>query len=187
MRKVITLLLLISLLIFSRVAYVEEPSTDRSRFWHIGIVVKDMELMHDFYTRVLGLVNTTDLAFADASTTTITDGVTPIEGLDSLLGIDKTYLKVRHYSDPQHEQLLEFLHYPDSPVDKVSHTANSPLGWNHFGLEVTDIDGILELMQSEGIGTIVGGPIVLEEFKNNAFVFIKDPEGNLVELYEKAR
>ena len=34
------------------------------------------------------------------------------------------------------------------------------------------------------LGAVVSGPVVLPEFGNHSYVFIQDPEGNLLELFE---
>lgn len=172
---------------FTNNSIAEGHATDYTKFWHLGIVVKDIDGMDDFYTRVLGLERTTDLAFSDTDTVAYSEGVVPVAGLDNLMGIDKTRVIIRHYSDPDHQQFLEFLYYPGHPATTVNHAVNTPLGWNHLGLKIPDMDRVLAIMQSEGLGSIAGGPAILKEFEGNRYVFIKDPEGNLVELYEKAK
>ena len=59
-------------------------------------------------------------------------------------------------------------------------TKPQPGGWNRFSLEVSDLDGIVEVLRREGVHfrndivTGVGGKQVL----------IEDPSGNPVELFE---
>ena len=59
-------------------------------------------------------------------------------------------------------------------------TKPQPGGWNRFSLEVSDLDGIVEVLRQEGVHfrndivTGVGGKQVL----------IEDPSGNPVELFE---
>jgi len=59
-------------------------------------------------------------------------------------------------------------------------TKPQPGGWNRFSLEVSDLDGIVEVLRKEGVHfrndivTGVGGKQVL----------IEDPSGNPVELFE---
>lgn len=164
-----------------------EPLQDRTRFWHLALVVKDMEKMHDFYTRVLGLKNVTDLAFADGETVLPQEPYKALLGLDDLMGMEKTKVKIRHYTDPEHAQFLELMYYPDHPAQQVDREMYKPLGLNHLGLRVADMDSVLETIRSEKIGAIIGGPVILTEFNSSRFVLLKDPEGNLVELYELAK
>ena len=183
----LTLLVLCPLIGFLNVVHGEVQDTESTRFWHLSIVVNDMERMHDFYTRILGLVNTTDLAFADPDSVKITDGMTPVKNLDQLMDTEKTSVRIRHYSTPGHEQLLEFLHYPNRPAEYTEQSNYSPMGWSHLGLEVSDMDQIVDMIISEKNGTVVSAPTILDEFGGNMFVFIKDPEGNIIELYEKIK
>ncbi len=155
-----------------------------TRFWHVGMVVKNMDLMHRFYTEVLGLENVTDLAFSDAQSVPAIQGVTPLAGLDGLMGIKGSRTVIRHYSAPNYDQFLEFIHFPDHASDQVDRHVYKPMGWNHIGLQVGSIDSILTKMKSTRLGTVVGGPTILKEFNNNLFLMLKDPEGNIVELYE---
>ena len=155
-----------------------------TKFWHVGTVVKNMDLMHRFYTEVLGLENVSDLAFSDAHSVPEMEGVTSLAGLDDLMGIDGSRTVIRHYSAPNHDQFLEFIHFPDHASDQVERHVYKPMGWSHIGLQVGSIDSILTKMKSTGLGTVVGGPTILKEFNNNLFLMLKDPEGNIVELYE---
>ncbi len=62
---------------------------------------------------------------------------------------------------------------------------NKPLGWNHLGLEVPDLDATLVRVRAEPDVVVVGGPEVL--WNAHRYLILKDPEGNVVELYQKAR
>lgn len=155
-----------------------------TRFWHVCVVVRDMERMHDFYTRVLGLSQTTDLNLADPATVAMHPHMAALPGLDRLTGIAGTHVTVRHYSVPGLENFLELLHFPTHPADQVERALNRPLGWNHLGLEVPDLDAMVTRLKAEPDVVIVGGPEVL--WGANRYLIIKDPEGNVVELYERA-
>ena len=153
-------------------------------FWHLGIVVRNMERMDDFYTDVIGLEQVTDLLVTDTRVEEFAERAIRVQALDALMGIDNTHILIRHYSDPQHSQFLELMRYPDHPADQVERAANLPLGWNHLGITVDDLDRVIEAINAGQGGEIIGGPAVLSEFGGQRFAFIKDPEGNLVELVE---
>ncbi len=159
----------------------QEHST---HFWHVGAVVHDMEGMHKFYTEVLGLENVTDLAFADEQSVTAREGVTPLHGLDELMNMQGTRTVIRHYSAPNHDMFLEFIYFPDHPSNIVDRSVYKPRGWSHLGLQVKSIDTVIEKINKTKTGSIVGKPTVLKEFNNNRYLMIKDPEGNVVELFE---
>jgi catechol 2,3-dioxygenase-like lactoylglutathione lyase family enzyme len=162
------------------------PVTDTgTRFWHVCVVVRDMERMHDFYTRVLGLSQTTELDLADPASVTVHAPTTALANLDRLTGIAGTHVTVRHYSVPGMENFLELLHFPSHPAEPVARALNRPPGWNHLGLEVPDLDAMLATLRAEPDVVIVGGPEQL--WGAHRYLIVKDPEGNLVELYEKAK
>lgn len=156
-----------------------------TRFWHVCVVVRDMERMHDFYTRVLGLSQTTDLNLADPGSVTLDPHMSALPGLDRLTGIKSTHVTVRHYSVPGMENFLELLHFPEHPAQQVERALNKPLGWNHLGLEVPDLGATLARIKAEPDATIIGGPEVL--WGAHRYLIVKDPEGNIIELYERAK
>lgn len=181
---------LLPLVVMPGVTAAQEPKTytvtdTGTRFWHVCVVVRDMERMHDFYTRVLGLSQTTDLDLADPGSVKLDPHMAPLPGLDRLTGIKATHVTVRHYSVPGLENFLELLHFPEHPAEQVERALNRPLGWNHLGLEVSDLDATLARLEAEPDVVIVGGPEVL--WNAHRYLIVKDPEGNVVELYEKAR
>ena len=153
-------------------------------FWHLGIVVRDMERMDAFYTKVIGLEQVTDLLVTDTRVEETSEKAIRVEKLDRLMGIEKTRIVIRHYSDPGHTQFLELMLYPDHPADQVERAANLPLGWNHLGITVDDLDRVLNAIDAGQGGEVIGGPSVLPEFGGKRYAFIKDPEGNLVELVQ---
>lgn len=161
------------------------PVEDRgTRFWHVCIVVRDMERMHDFYTNVLGFTQSTDLHLADPDTVTMGTHMMALPRFDGLTGIEGTNVRVRHYSAPGAENCLEVLYFPDHPAEFVEQDLNRPLGWNHMGLEVTDLDAVIERINGHGGATLMGEPSVL--LGGHRYLLLKDPEGNVIELYQPA-
>ncbi|MCH8258560.1 MAG: VOC family protein [Proteobacteria bacterium] len=164
----------------------EENAAARApTFWHLGLVVDDLDTMERFYGEVIGLQRVTNLLVEDAAVSTGSEGVIVVENLDALLGVEGTRIEIRHFSDPQHQQFLELLHYPDHPAQAVTRTTNSPLGYAHLGISVVAIEPVLERMEGLGLGTLLTGPQALAEFGGIRYAFLKDPEGNLVELMER--
>ncbi|MEX2523480.1 MAG: VOC family protein, partial [Gammaproteobacteria bacterium] len=162
-----------------------EPVRDRgTRFWHVCILVRDMDRMHDFYTNVLGFTQSTDLHLADPETVSMRAQMMALPGFDGLTGIEGTNVKVRHYSLPDAENHLEVLYFPDRPAEQVERHLDRPLGWNHMGLEVTDLDAVIDRIEQHSEATLMGKPSVL--LGGHRYLLIKDPEGNVVELYQPA-
>lgn len=153
-------------------------------FWHIGLVVGDLDLMHEFYSGIIGLEPVTHLHVEDQRVEQTRDDSIRVTQLDSLMGVENSRIELRHYSDPAHRQFLELLTFPDHPAKQVERASNKPLGLGHLGLQVDSIDRVLEAIAESGLGTVAGGPVILPEFGNHKYVYIKDPEGNMLELYE---
>lgn len=143
--------------------------------------------MDRFYSQVIGLQQVTDLFVHDSRVEHAHEGAIVVQHLDELMGVLGTQIAIRHYSDPTHTQFLELLHYPSHPAGQVPRATNKPLGWNHLGLEVDDIDRVLKAMETQQLGELLGGPSVLPEFGGKRYAFIIDPEGNLIELVEAQR
>jgi catechol 2,3-dioxygenase-like lactoylglutathione lyase family enzyme len=160
-------------------------ATEAPVFWHLGLVVSDLDTMERFYGEVIGLQRVTNLLVEDAKVSSGSEGVIVVEDLDDLIGVASTRIEIRHFSDPRHQQFLELLHYPDHPAQAVDRTSTSPLGFTHLGLSVVAIDPVLERMEKLGLGTLLTGPQTLAEFGGVRYAFLKDPEGNLVELMER--
>jgi catechol 2,3-dioxygenase-like lactoylglutathione lyase family enzyme len=180
----------LSLIFFISVAIAEdsedqkEAGTPPAGFWHLSLVVNNLDLMHEFYSEIIGLEPVTHLRVEDEGVVATRQDSIRVAQLDALMGIEKTRIELRHYSDPSHTQFLELLTYPDHPEEQVDRAVNKPLGLNHLGLQVDSIDRVLSAISERGLGKVVGGPVILPEFGNHRYMFIKDPEGNLLELYE---
>jgi len=163
-------------------AAAETPPAD---FWHAGLVVADLETMDAFYTRVVGLTRVTDLRIEDASAPHRWDDAMRVAALDVLLDITGTQVEVRHYQGPGAPMAFELLKYHSTPAEGIERTITSPLGLTHVGFTVDSLDRVVEACRREGLGSVVSEPQALPDF-GGRFVFLRDPEGNFVELMEPA-
>lgn len=155
-------------------------------FWHLGLIVGDLDTMDRFYSEVIGLQRVSELLVEDALVSSGSEGAIIIADLDALMGVNGTRIQIRQFSDPRHQQFFELIHYPDHPAEAVNRSLTGPLGLGHLGLSVPAIDAVLERMVQHGLGSLVSGPQALPEFGGTRYAFLKDPEGNLVELMELA-
>jgi len=153
-------------------------------FWHVGLIVSDLITMDLFYGDVIGLQRERQLLVEDAQAASGTQGAIVVPQLDTLMAAEGTRFEIRQYSDPGHDKFLELLHYPDHPADSTQHWINRPLGLSSVGISVASIDAVLARMAQWSLGKLVSGPQRLEEFGGLRYAFVKDPEGNLVELRE---
>jgi len=161
-------------------ARAESPPAD---FWHAGLVVADLDTMDAFYTRVVGLTRVTDLRIEDADAPHRWDDAMRVAALDVLLDITGTQVEVRHYQGPGAPMAFELLKYHGRPAGGVERTITSPLGLTHVGFTVDSLDRVVEACRREGLGSVLSEPQALPDF-GGRFVFLRDPEGNYVELME---
>jgi catechol 2,3-dioxygenase-like lactoylglutathione lyase family enzyme len=153
-------------------------------FWHAGLVVSDLEAMDAFYTRVIGLVRVTDLRIEDAGAPSRWQDAMRVASLDTLLQTQGTQVEVRSYQGPGTQTPFELLRYASAPADRIARTTTSPLGLTHVGFVVDSIDRVIAAARSEQLGTVLSEPQLLADF-GGRFVFLRDPEGNFVELKEE--
>jgi catechol 2,3-dioxygenase-like lactoylglutathione lyase family enzyme len=153
-------------------------------FWHVGLIVSDLITMDLFYGEVIGLQRERQILVEDAQAASGTRGAIVVTQLDTLMAVEGTRIEIRQYSDPGHDKFLELLHYPDHVAESTEHWTNRPLGLSHIGISVASIDSVLARMAQWSLGKLVSGPQRLEEFGGLRYAFLRDPEGNLVELRE---
>ena len=120
-------------------------------FWHLGLLVADLDLMDRFYGEVIGLRRETDLLVEDADAASGAERAILVERLDALMAVSGARIEIRHFSDPEHGQFLELLHYPDHPADSVERWTNRPYGFGHLGISVAAIDPVLQRMEKSGL------------------------------------
>ena len=158
------------------------PSTPASTtFWHSSLLVDDMDRMRSFYTDVVGLREGSRISVQD-TTRSDTAGVVIVPGFDQLLGLNKVRVVALLYGDRDSEYIFELIKHVSHPSERVARVINSPLGWNHIGFRVASIDSTVAQMKRLRLGEIVGKSI---RTKRGRYVFLKDPEGNMIELLEE--
>lgn len=171
---------LTALLCLSSPVHSDTPPAD---FWHAGLVVSDLEAMDAFYTRVIGLVRVTDLRIEDASAPSRWPDAMRVAALDTLLQTQGAQVEVRHYQGPGAPMAFELLKYDSAPAQRIERSTTSPLGLTHVGFLVDSIDRVIAAARLEKLGTVLSEPQTLPDF-GGRFVFLRDPEGNFIELKE---
>jgi len=159
-------------------------SEPRPTLWHLGLVVSDLVTMDLFYGDVIGLQRERQLLVEDTKVASGTEGAIVTEHLDTLMAVNGTRIEIRQYSEPRNQKFFEVLHFPEHPARSVEHGTDHPLGFSHIGLSVASIDSVLDRMEQWSLGTLMSGPQRLDEFGGLRIAFLKDPEGNIVELME---
>lgn len=155
----------------------------RPALWHVGLVVSDLVTMDLFYGDVIGLQRERQLLVEDRQVASGTEGAV-VGDIDDLMAVKGTRIEIRQYSEPRKQKFFELLRFPDHPAQSVERGTDHPLGLSHIGLSVASIDSVLDRMEQWSLGKVMSGPQTLEEFGGLRIVFLRDPEGNIVELME---
>lgn len=134
--------------------------SDRVVFNHLGQCVTDLERARRFYVEVLGFEPWRAIEPPD-------DLSAKLLGLEPPLGMTACYLR-------QGPFVLELLHFASRPAQPAARRVMDEPGLTHISLSV-DIDAVLPRV------TEYGGE-VLDDTNIGHGVFIRDPDGQLVEL-----
>jgi len=127
---------------------------------HIGLFSQHPEILVPFYTEKLG--------FEEAGTKSISR-----EWMSLIFGVPAQcrLIKLRY------DSAVVEIFVPQS--GRLDDKAANFQGYNHWGLRVPDKESFVRELESKGVQ-------VLKLEGTGRFVyFIKDPEGNLIEIYEK--
>jgi lactoylglutathione lyase len=129
---------------------------------HTGQVVTDLERAKRFYQEVLGFKFWYEIAPPDEATS-------KLNCLEPPLGITASYLTLDGF-------VLELMHYsaPGAALPFRLRTMNEP-GLTHLSISVDDVRATAERADE------YGGQVI-EESDIGAALFIRDPDGQLLEL-----
>jgi lactoylglutathione lyase len=132
-------------------------------FNHTGQVVTDLERSKRFYQEVLGFTFWHEISPPDEATSKLNQLVPP-------LGITASYLYLDGF-------VLELMHYsaPGAAAAYRKRTMNEP-GLTHLSVSVPDVRATAEKAVAHG------GEILEDTDLGGLALFIKDPDGQLLEL-----
>lgn len=126
---------------------------------HIGLFSRDPETLLFFYTKKLG--------FEHQGTKSISaDWMTKIFGVSAPCRL----IKLRSGS-----AVVEIFHLQAGGLDERS---DPSMGYNHWGFAVENKEAYVRQLEKKGV------PVLKLEGTGKYIYFIRDPEGNLIEIYE---
>ncbi len=143
-----------------------------ARFGHLNLIARDWRSLAAFYERVFGLVFVPperDYAGPDLAAAT---------------GVPGAALRGAHYRLPglgPDAPTLEIYQYAE-PAEALPPAANRP-GLAHFAFVVPDVAAAREIVLAEGGSEL--GPVITSQTADGrrvTWTYVRDPEGNLVEL-----
>ncbi|MEM9436503.1 MAG: VOC family protein [Pseudomonadota bacterium] len=132
-------------------------------FHHINFVSEDVERMHDFYTRVLGLDNMPSDQF-------------PRTEADDTKGFDG---KIKFATDGAMQMHLA---QRDFKVHFKNGQTINPIERGHIAFRTDDLTAFLAMLDAEGIPYSDYGTAFSAEWHQ---VFFQDPEGNIIEVHQQ--
>jgi catechol 2,3-dioxygenase-like lactoylglutathione lyase family enzyme len=127
----------------------------------VGQVVADLERSKRFYTQVFGFTVARELSPPD-------EGSASLLRLDPPLGMTACYLK-------RDDFVLELLHFAGQELVEQPERVMNQLGLTHVSLSVDSLDDALTAVEANG-------GEVLADTNLGMAVFVKDPDGQLIEL-----
>lgn len=132
-------------------------------FHHINFVSDDVDRMHDFYTRVLGLADVPPENFPRTDKT-------EAGGYDG---------KIRFATDGDMQMHLA---QRDFDVAFVNGQVINPVARGHIAFRTDDIAAVLKTLDDNGIPYSDYGTTFAREWHQ---VFFQDPEGNIIEVHQQ--
>jgi lactoylglutathione lyase len=133
---------------------------------HTGQVVSDLERAKRFYQQVFGFKYWYEIAPPDGPTA-------KLSGLTPPLGMTASYLTLDGF-------VLELMHYSatDATAPFRERMMNEP-GLTHLSISVDDVQATKDKV-------VEFGGVIIEETDVGAAIFVRDPDGQLLELLPAA-
>jgi lactoylglutathione lyase len=133
-----------------------------SAFNHVGQCVTDLERSKRFYCELFGFVLEREITPPDAGSAQLMSLTPPLSMTAAYLVRDGLVLELLHYAAAGQTQPFR------------ERTMNEP-GLTHLSLSVDDIDAVCARIPEFG-------GVVIESSNIGAAVFVRDPDGQLLEL-----
>jgi glyoxylase I family protein len=143
------------------------------RFRHIAIIVRSMDAMLSFYQNILGFRIKRD---------SIIDSPKFQKGI----GIPGASARCVHLELPESTVELELFEFAQPDKRDGDHPAINDSGFRHIALVVQNLEATVGELKQKGVA-FHSPPIRFEapkEIRGFKFVYLKDPEGNFIELNE---
>ncbi len=169
-----TMLSIFILIIISYCGYIKADhiSVDTSSVNnHVCIVVNDLDKVVPFYRDVLGFK-------------VVDSGTRSGEETECAFGVPDAKFKIYKAFSPNSHFYIEIIQYLTPKTESSAKTSKiTNLGFNHFGIEVKDVDAAYKLITGS-TGKTMSKPVTLAGSGTKMF-FACDPEGNRIEIFKR--
>lgn len=136
---------------------------------HVSLSTADMEAMLYFYRDLLGLRQVSDGGF----------GPGEMPAFETVVGLRDT--RVRSAWLHVGNVFVEIFEYAEPTPTKLSPARSCDVGLRHIAFDVTDIDDEYDRLKAAGI-TFLSAPQTIGGVVRA--VYLRDPDGNIVEFQE---
>lgn len=139
---------------------------------HVGISVSDLDRAIAFYRDAFEMQTVAQISFDENTENGRYERILGLKGARGravLLRVGSMQVELFEFSHPMPKRAD-----PSRPV--------SDHGISHFCIEVSDIEAHCKRLQDAG-ATFHCSPLVF--FERSKATYVRDPEGNVIELYEK--
>ena len=143
------------------------------RFRHIAIIVQSMEVMLHFYRDILGFRIIKDFRISNPE-------------FQKGIGLPDASARCVHLALPESTGELELFEFAQPNNRNGDYPAINDPGFRHIALVVQNLDEVVAELKKKGV-IFHSAPVRFEtpkEIKGFCFVYLKDPEGNFIELNE---
>jgi catechol 2,3-dioxygenase-like lactoylglutathione lyase family enzyme len=138
---------------------------------HVCIVVNDLNKVIPFYRDVLGF-------------RVVDSGIRTGEETGLAFGVPNVKFKIYKAFSPNSHFYIEIIQYLTPKTENSAKNSKiTNLGFNHFGIEVTDVEKAYKLIASS-VGKAMSRPVTLTGSDTRMF-FACDPEGNRIEIFKR--
>lgn len=143
------------------------------KFRHIAIIIRSMDAMLPFYQDILG--------FSIKRDSTINS-----PEFQKGIGLPSASARCVHLGLPDSTIDLELIEFAPPNKRKCENPAVNDPGFRHIALVVNNLEATVDELKQKGVA-FHSPPIRFEtprEIRGFRFVYLKDPEGNFIELNE---
>jgi glyoxylase I family protein len=143
------------------------------RFRHIAIIVQSMEAILPFYRDILGFSIKKDFRISNPE-------------FQKGIGLPGASARCIHLALPESAVELELFEFAPPNNRNGDNPAINDSGFRHIALVVQNLDQAVAELKKKGV-IFHSAPVRFEtpkEIKGFCFVYLKDPEGNFIELNE---
>jgi catechol 2,3-dioxygenase-like lactoylglutathione lyase family enzyme len=142
-------------------------------FFHAGVTVTDLDRSLTFYRDLLGMEVSMDRVFTEPY-------------IFEIVALQPAAMRIAYLKIPQSSVIVELIEFQGIEGHPGSARPCDP-GTGHFCLYVRDVDALHARLTANGFRSRSAAPVTITAGPNRGskVVYVSDPDGYLVELFER--